>query len=360
MAELLSQLLASMDSVVFLRLDDNNFKLVTKAPQWLPHVLVAAEDDDAVIDLTGKMAFLDYFLEDATLHWQQKSDSPLTSDEWIEVGRQKQEFALVAVAQTIEDAAILTIQCITGKYWEKQAVYQQARESLLTRDMLEKEVHQRTQLIREREEEIFMRLLGAAGKRDQETGAHVRRIGLMCAALAEELGWKQSDIDDLRIAAPMHDIGKIGIPDSILLKPGNLDDAEFSIMQRHAQIGADMLAGTDIPMMEMARQIALCHHERWDGTGYPNGLRSTDIPECARITTVADVYDALSHKRVYKHAFSEEETLSMMREQSGKHFDPVVFEAFLNILASVIAIKTEFQEIEEDIIDFTRLTGTNR
>jgi len=184
--------------------------------------------------------------------------------------------------------------------------------------------------------------------RDQETGAHVRRIGLYASKMATAIGWDKQLIDDIRIAAPMHDIGKIGIPDAILLKPGKLDSAEYEIMKTHSKIGADMLSNTDIPMMMMASEIALSHHERWDGTGYPHQLAGTDIPESARITSLCDVYDALSHERIYKRAFSESETIEIMTEQSGKSFDPELFEVFMQLLPEFREIRLKYQDPEPD------------
>jgi response regulator RpfG family c-di-GMP phosphodiesterase len=148
----------------------------------------------------------------------------------------------------------------------------------------------------------------------------------------------------------MHDIGKIGIPDRILLKAGKLTDAEFSIMKRHTEIGAKMLEHSRISSLDMAAEIALCHHERWDGSGYPLGLSGEDIPLAARITTIVDVYDALVHERVYKLALSEEETIAMMIEQRGKHFDPDLLDLFMSLLPVMRRIRCQVQEIDDLIV----------
>jgi len=350
--------MSTLDIAVFERIEAGQFKLISKSPLWLSSVLLKSEIEAPSFRLQERSAFIDFFLEDAEPHWGSGSSEPMQSDEWIETGRFKEELALSATALSEGQHKLLLIQHVGHNYRRKQAEFQNARETLLTRDLLEEEVRKRTQQIRQREEEISMRLLAAAVKRDQETGAHVRRIGLYAAEMGSALGWEPSRIDDIRIAAPMHDIGKIGIPDSILLKPGRLDPEEFAIMQRHAQIGADMLDGTDIPMLEMACEIALYHHERWDGTGYPHGLAGTAIPENARITSICDVYDALSNKRVYKPAFSDEDTQRMLREQSGKHFDPDLLEVFFSILPAITAIAHEVREEEDDEFDFQQLTGT--
>jgi len=162
--------------------------------------------------------------------------------------------------------------------------------------------------------------------------------------MAEALGWDVAARADIRIAAPMHDIGKIGIPDRILLKPGKLTEEEFEEMKQHSAIGADMLSGTDIPLLEMASEIAMCHHEKWDGTGYPTGLSGKDIPESARITTIVDVYDALVHKRVYKEACTEGSALEVMQQMVGKHFDPELYEVFVTNLAKMREIKENYSD----------------
>jgi response regulator RpfG family c-di-GMP phosphodiesterase len=197
------------------------------------------------------------------------------------------------------------------------------------------EVRRRTVDIRRREEEIALRLVSAAESRDGDMGAHVRRIGLYSAAIARVLGWSEPMIDDLRMAAPMHDIGKLGIPDSILLARGALTEDQWSLLRTHTTIGARVLEGSDVPLLQMARQIALCHHEWWDGTGYPEGRSGTDIPEAARIVAVADVYDALVTKRPYKAALPEDEALAVMASERGTHFDPEIYDAFLRALPRI-------------------------
>ena len=210
-----------------------------------------------------------------------------------------------------------------------------------TQDRLEGEVRRRTAQIRRREEEIALRLVAAAEFRDTDTGAHVRRIGLYAAALAKLLGWPGSRVDDLRVAAMMHDIGKIGVPDSILLKPGPLLPEEFEIIKQHTVIGARILEHSDISLLRMAREIALSHHERWAGGGYPAGIDGERIPESARIVAVCDVYDALVHDRVYRKAIPEPQVLDMLRAQHGRHFDPRVLDAFLDQVDTFRGIREE-------------------
>jgi putative two-component system response regulator len=209
---------------------------------------------------------------------------------------------------------------------------------------LEDEVRKRTSDLREREEAITLHLLSAAEMRDEETGAHVRRIGLYCAALAANLGWKASSADDLRVAAPMHDIGKIGVPDAVLRKPGPLDAHETETMRTHAQLGSQMLYNAKVPLLQLAADIARTHHERWDGTGYPRRIAGVEIPECGRLVALADVYDALVHDRVYRPALPEDEALGVMVRGRGTHFDPVVYDCFMDTLPRLRAIRAELPD----------------
>jgi putative two-component system response regulator len=177
-------------------------------------------------------------------------------------------------------------------------------------------------------EETIHRLVTATSCRDEETGAHIRRTGLFAEVLAIAADWSQIEAHQLRMAAPMHDVGKIGIPDAILQKPGSLTHDEFERMKQHTTLGAQMLAGSETPVLQLAEKVALCHHERWDGTGYPQGLAGQAIPEAARIVSIVDVYDALTHNRVYGPAFAEDVALSMMRAGQGTQFDPGLLALF--------------------------------
>jgi putative two-component system response regulator len=209
---------------------------------------------------------------------------------------------------------------------------------------LEEKVRAQTVLLRRSHEETIHRLVVASMWRDEETGAHIRRTGLLSEVLARAAGWSAAEAETIRLAAPMHDVGKIGIPDAILQKPGKLTPEEFEVMKTHTTIGAEMLTGSDSPMLQMAREIVLCHHERWDGKGYPAGLAGLDIPEAARIVAVVDVYDALAHDRVYRPALPEDEILSWMRQRSGTHFDP-------GLAALFFAHYDEFREIAQEYPD---------
>ncbi len=208
-------------------------------------------------------------------------------------------------------------------------------------DGLEKIVQKQTVVIRQTQEETIYRLLAALESRHEETGGHVRRIALSCAIMAEAIGWEPDKVEDLRLAAPMHDIGKIGVPDAILLKPSQLTPHEFEIMKTHTVIGSQILAGSRFRMLQIAHEIALSHHEKWDGTGYPKGLPGKDIPQVGRILAIVDVFDAISHDRVYHKALSEEEALEVMVRGRGSHFDPELFDLFLELLPRIKTIAAE-------------------
>ena len=203
---------------------------------------------------------------------------------------------------------------------------------------LEMRVQQQTREVRMAHEETIHRLVAASRYRDEETGAHIRRVGLCSELLAQAIGWSPEDVSRIRMAAPMHDVGKIGIPDAILQKPGKLTSAEYEVMKTHAMIGAEMLAGSSSAVLQMAEQIARCHHERWDGTGYPAGLAQEAIPESARIVAIVDVFDALSHDRVYRPALPLEEVLAILEQGCGSHFDPRLVNAFVGILPKVLHV----------------------
>jgi putative two-component system response regulator len=200
---------------------------------------------------------------------------------------------------------------------------------------LEQRVREQTEEIRQAHEETIHRLVHAAACHDYETGAHIVRTGVMSAILARVAGWPPSEVDRIRMAAPMHDIGKIGVPDSILRKPGPLSPEEYEIMKQHTVKGANVLAGSNSPILTMAREIALSHHERWNGTGYPHGLSGEAIPEGARILAIVDVYDALSSNRPYRPALHKDEVVRMMAAEQGQHFDPSLLALFLSVLEEI-------------------------
>lgn len=204
---------------------------------------------------------------------------------------------------------------------------------------LEAQVEARTQELANSRKELIRRLGLAAEYKDNETGLHVQRMAEYTRLLALELGFSPANAETLASAAPMHDIGKLGIPDAILCKPGKLTDEEFEVIKSHPLIGAQILEHPDSELLTVAREVALYHHEKWDGSGYPEGLAGENIPIAARIASIADVYDALISVRPYKKAWSTEQALALFEEQKGKHFDPNVVEAFKRVLPQVIEIQ---------------------
>ncbi|XHS80221.1 HD-GYP domain-containing protein [Burkholderiaceae bacterium UC74_6] len=202
----------------------------------------------------------------------------------------------------------------------------------------------RVEELRETRLQIVQRLGRAAEYKDNETGWHVLRMSHYSRILALAVGFSEYEADDLLHAAPMHDVGKLGIPDAVLQKPGPLDEGEWETMKRHPEIGAEILGNHENGLLGMARRVALAHHEKWDGSGYPNGLAGEAIPIEARIVAIADVFDALTSVRPYKQAWSVEDAVKFLREQSGKHFDPQLVERFISELPAVLEVRDRFLE----------------
>lgn len=208
------------------------------------------------------------------------------------------------------------------------------------RDGLETLVEQRTrELEQSHHTAIFM--LGEAGHyNDTDTGDHIWRMAAFSAAIAKQVGWPEHQVRLLELASPMHDTGKIGIPDAILKKTGKLDRREWEIMQTHSEVGYRILSKSDAPLFRMAAEVALSHHEKWNGTGYPSGLKEDAIPESARIVAIADVFDALTMKRPYKEAWPLEKAFKEIEKGIGTHFDPVFAYQFLAMKDTIIEIKS--------------------
>jgi len=196
--------------------------------------------------------------------------------------------------------------------------------------------------LRASQEETIYRLSRAAEFRDDETGQHLQRMSRYCQLIARHIGLDEPTCELLRIASPMHDVGKLGIPDRILLKPGRLTADEFAVMKGHAEIGYRILVGSDATPLKMAATIAYTHHEKWDGNGYPRGLKGEDIPLPGRIAAIADVFDALTSARPYKPAWKLDDALNLMRMNRGTHFDPDLVDAFFTALPEVLEIRERF------------------
>jgi len=211
-------------------------------------------------------------------------------------------------------------------------------------DLMESEVNRRTEEIRKTQFEIIQRLAVAGELRDNETGAHVKRMSHVCRLLATKRGISSEFSELILYASAMHDVGKIGIPDSILLKSKKLTPAEWEIMQQHPKIGARIIGKHESPLISLAREISLFHHERWDGKGYPHGVSGDEIPIAARIAAISDVFDALTSDRPYKKAWSVDKSVEMIKSESGKHFEPVMVDLFVESLPEIIEIKNRYHD----------------
>ena len=214
-------------------------------------------------------------------------------------------------------------------------------------------VRQRTEELNESRLQVIRRLGRAAEFKDNETGLHIVRMSHYSRLLAQAAGLPDEEADVLFNAAPMHDIGKIGIPDRILQKPGKLDREEWEIMKQHAEIGARIIGNHSSILLETARIIALTHHEKWNGNGYPHGLKEEAIPLVGRIVAIADVFDALTSERPYKRAWSVDEALELLKKESGGHFDPGLIPRFLDILPSVLEVKERYAETAVEDLSLT-------
>ncbi|MBU0513199.1 MAG: two-component system response regulator [Proteobacteria bacterium] len=198
--------------------------------------------------------------------------------------------------------------------------------------------------------DTICRLSRAAEYKDDDTGAHIKRMSNYSAMVARQMGLNDKVVETILYASPMHDVGKIGTPDHILLKPGKLDPEEWVVMKQHTTIGGKILEGADSGFLKLAEVIALTHHEKWDGNGYPRGLKATEIPLAGRIVAIADVFDALTSKRPYKEAFSVEKSYQIIREGRGNHFDPAVVDAFFAIQDELLSVKEKYTDEGQSLL----------
>jgi CHASE2 domain-containing sensor protein len=246
--------------------------------------------------------------------------------------------------------AVATITAIVASYalanWERARVAQ-------LNEVLEERVRERTAELRSTQLDVVHRLGQAAEARDGETGLHIQRIGHLSRALGMAHGMSVTEADLLQQASAMHDVGKIGIPDRILLKPGRLEQSERTLMQTHTTIGAGILSGSTSPLLQMAEEIALTHHERFDGSGYPNGLRGEEIPVPGRICAIVDVFDALMSARTYKDAWTLDAALDELRDGRGTHFDPELLDEFIELAPSLLRDLTD-----RGLVAYAPRTGT--
>ncbi|SET61594.1 HD-GYP domain-containing protein [Thalassotalea agarivorans] len=254
-----------------------------------------------------------------------------------EIEDEKQGFELGAVDYITKP---VSMPIVLARIKTHLALYDQQRA-------LEDQVKERTEQIEHTRAEIIKRLGRAAEYKDNETGMHVIRMSYYSKFLAQKIGCDDSWTELLFNAAPMHDIGKIGIPDAVLLKPGKLNDEEWVIMQKHVQYGADILGTDDSELLSLAREVALYHHEKWNGKGYPHGLSGEDIPLSARIVALADVFDALTSVRPYKEAWPIEKVEALFKEEAGQHFDPALVPEFLACMPQIKEIMSKYSDDKE-------------
>ncbi|NWF38063.1 HD domain-containing protein [Mariprofundus sp. NF] len=333
-----------MDILLLERIGEDRFLVLAPPPAWTGKLSQTGFKVGSEVSLSEDFLVLDTFFPDAEDLWISGREGTISCDPWIQSDAEGREWPLAARAMHSDGKPLLLLEHLGESYTRQQQIHQLARENMLSKDELELEVHRRTALIRKGEEELAHRLLDVSNWRDEETGAHIRRIGLYSELIAKALGWSLQDLDDIRLAAPMHDIGKVGIPDYVLLKPGRLDTEERRIMERHAFIGGEMLKSSEIRMIEMAHQIAIGHHEKWNGQGYPNQLAGEAIPISARIVAIVDVYDALSSERIYKPAWPEEKVLELLQNERGAHFDPELIDLFFELLPEIRKIRLQLPD----------------
>ncbi|MGZ5007499.1 MAG: HD domain-containing phosphohydrolase [Methylobacter sp.] len=273
-------------------------------------------------------------------------DDPLFPPVVILTAQHGQDFLLRALNAGARDFITKPFYCNELLARVRNMLDAQLMQRLLydQKNVLNEMVRSRTDELRRTRLQVVQQLGRAAEYRDNETGNHILRMSHISALLAKSIGWNEADCELMLHASPMHDIGKIGIPDHILLKPGKFEPEEWEIMKTHAVIGANILEGDDSDLMKCAGEIALTHHEKWDGSGYPHGLSGEAIPLTGRIAALADVFDALTSVRPYKKAWTVEAAVDLIKDNSGSHFDPDLVVVFLEQLPEILKICARFSE----------------
>ncbi|MFT5643333.1 MAG: putative two-component system response regulator [Janthinobacterium sp.] len=332
--KLMGKLLASQDSRQLVLIQD---------PRDVLSLYMEARPDLILLDIN--MPHLDGYQVMAQL---KALDDPLLPPIVVLTAEHSHEELLKALTSGARD--------FVGKPFDRTELLMRVR-NLLDAQMAHRMVHDqraalehmvrvRTEALRQSRLEVVLRLGRAAEYRDNETGLHITRMSQYCALLARSLGWSDQDCELMLHASPMHDVGKIGIPDAVLLKPGKLLSHEWETMKTHVTIGADILENADSDLLQLARVIAQNHHEKWDGSGYPVGLAGHAIPQAGRIVALADVFDALTSARPYKLAWPVADAVTFIAENAGIHFDPEVVAHFQLCLPQILAIRARNMEPE--------------
>lgn len=315
--------------------------LVNDSREALRHYLMARTD---LILLDINMPHLNGY---QVMEQLKTLNDPLLPPIVILTAQHDKEYLLRALAEGVRDfitkpferiELLMRVRNLLDAQLAKRLMYDQKR-------LLEEMVQSRTEELLRTRLQIVRRLGMAAEYRDEGTGSHLLRMSHIAALLAHAIGWSEADCELLLNASPMHDIGKIGIPDAILLKPGRFEPYEWDVMKTHAELGGKLLEGDDSELLCMAREIAYTHHEKWDGSGYPNGLSGDAIPQSARITALADVFDALTSARPYKQAWTIEAAVELIKQNSGKHFDPELIEVFVQQLPAILEIRERYSDV---------------
>ncbi|HEY8483230.1 MAG TPA: HD domain-containing phosphohydrolase [Longimicrobiales bacterium] len=311
----------------------------TTDPRRALDLFLSFSPDLIILDLA--MPHLDGFqvMEELRPHWAEGDYLPvLVLTGYVGVEARRRAMATGATDFVVKPFDHFEILIRIGNLLRTRAYYLELQKQ---NAILEKRVRERTQELEEAQIEILERLALVAEYHDDKTGEHTRRVAQYSACIARALGLPEAEVELIERAALLHDIGKIAIPDAIRRKAGTLSPAESEMMRKHTTLGAELLSGSRFALLRLAKEIAQTHHERWDGAGYPRGLKGEEIPLSGRIVAVADAFDALTHERSYKAAWSVEEAIAEIRQQSGRQFDPRVVEAFLEVVERLVPVGSE-------------------
>jgi len=323
----------------------NGYKNITRIQDSREVVTAYKQHRPELILLDLNMPYLDGF---EVLEQLKSLDDPLLPPIVILTAQTSHEFVIKALESGARDfiskpfdqnELIMRVRNLLEAQLAHRMLYDQ-------KSVLEEMVQRRTAEVQASRLQVVQRLGMAAEYRDEETGNHILRMSHISTAIARTMGWNEEQCDLMLLASPMHDIGKIGVPDAILLKPDKLNPEEWEIMKTHATIGGKLLDGDNTPLMIMAKEIALTHHEKWSGSGYPNGLAGDEIPVSGQIAAIADVFDALTSERPYKKAWPVDEALSYITEQKGRQFAEDIVEAFFDTLPTIKEIIVKYREHE--------------